>query len=245
MTYRSPIVLLFAAAAAFAAPARAGSAPEVDLDATLPVETSGHLDQLFRRRGFEAYQQGSLDWARRYFEFAAAYADKTSQFAIAALHRNGEGVPRDPATAYAWLDLAAERGYPGFLAEREAVWESLDAVQRERAVELTTQLYAKYGDAVAKRRHADNMTRYLKKSLAGHPSLAGGRIVTIDATCGGATRGIGTQPGGGCRDDDYFVRERFDPKAYWATQDDLWMPRGEVVVRPLQAPPTRARQARR
>jgi hypothetical protein len=203
------------------------------------VESSGHLDQLFRKRGFEAYERGRHDEARRHFEYAASYADKTSQFVLGLMHRDGVGVPRDPATAYAWLDLAAERGYPTFLAEREAVWNSLDARGRERAIEVATALYERYGDAVAKARHAAEIRRYLRRSIAGHPSLKGGHIVTLDRTCGGVTRML---RGGGCRVDDYFTEERFDPRTYWATQDDLYMPRGKVVVEPLQKlPASRAR----
>ncbi len=215
---------------------------ETDLDEIVPVETSGHLDQLFRRRGMEEYLAGRPGAARRYFEYAAAYADKTSQLSLATLYRNGEGVERDLAMAYAWLDLAAERGYPAFLAEREAVWHSLDEAQQARAVELTTEIYTRYGDAIAKRRHRDQMVRYLRKSVASHPSLAGGHIVTIDKTCAGAVGGAVPLGQGGCRDDDYFTPERFDPETYWRAQDDAWMPRGEVEVKPLEVPPTRARR---
>lgn len=211
---------------------QADDSPDVDLDAILPVATSGHLDQFFRKRGFESYQDGSYEWARRYFEFAAAYGDKISQFALATLHRNGEGVPRDAALAYAWLDLAAERGYPEFLAQREAVWNSLDAAQRERAVMITTELYARYGDRVAKRRHAQQIRRYLRRSLVSHPSIKG-HIVSVDKHCRGAVRGIDLLEGFGCRDDD-FSADRFDPKAYWVAQDEPWLPQGKVDVGPLQ-----------
>lgn len=242
MAYRMLAALALGAACAVAAPeSRAALEPDIDLDEVLAVESSGHLDQLFRKRGFEEYQRGRHGAARRYFEYAAKYADKTSQFALATMYRNGEGVARDLATAYAWLDLAAERGYPSFLAEREAVWNALDEGARERAIEVATELYPVYGDAVAKRRHADHITRYLRKSIASHPSLAGGHIVTYHRNCSGAVRGIDAFSGGGCRDDDYFVPERFDPDAYWAEQDALWIPRGEVEVRPLQVPATRAR----
>ena len=231
--------LLVALATAVFLPATASSAERAT---DVPVETSGHLDQLFRKHGFVAHERGDHDDARRHFEHAASYADKTSQFVLALLHRDGVGVPRDPARAYAWLDLAAERGYPAFLAEREAVWNALDDHGRERAIEIATALYARYGDAVAKPRHAAEIRRYLRRSIASHPSLAGGHIVTLDRTCAGVTR---MRRGGGCRDDDYFTDERFDPKAYWATQDDVWMPRGKVDVGPLQqVPVSRARGVR-
>ena len=38
---------------------------------------------------------------------------------LADLARDGVGRPADLAEAYAWADVAAERGYPMFLAERD------------------------------------------------------------------------------------------------------------------------------
>jgi hypothetical protein len=76
-----------------------------------------------------------------------------------------EGLPGtapDPALAYAWADLAAERGYPEFLGVRERVWAPLDESQRQRALELGASLYAQYGDAVAKPR----LERLLRSGLA-------------------------------------------------------------------------------
>ena len=234
----TPRILCLLALLALPPPASPQSLREFNLDETLPVESSGHVDQYFRRKGVESYLQGRMRGAREYFEYAAKYADKTSQLSLALLHRNGEGGPKDLPMAYAWLDLAAERGYPSFLAEREAVWNQLDEAQRERAVDLTTELYAVYGDAVAKPRHTKHLRRYLKKSVWSHPSLHTGRLVVVDYFCGDAG---GFRTIGGCRrDGDYFVPERFDADAYWATQDRLWVPEGRVEVLPLV--PTRARR---
>ncbi|HET7844663.1 MAG TPA: hypothetical protein VFL14_10970 [Xanthomonadales bacterium] len=223
------------------APAAAPQAlKDLDFAALLPVETSGHIDQYFRRKGFESYRQGRVSGAREYFRYAAKFGDKTSQLALALLHRNGEGGPRDDAMAYAWLDLAAQRGYPSFLARREQVWNELDEAQRERAVDLTTELYATYGDRVAKKRFANHMRRYLRNSVWSHPSLHTGRLIVIDNYCGDAA-GFRAPPGAGCRRDNDYVRpERFDMDVYWAEQDRLWMPQGKVEVLPLV--PTRARR---
>src|SRR5688572_31712101 len=235
----TPRILFLAALIALPPAASPQSLREFNLDEVLPVETSGHVDQYFRRRGVESYLQGRAHGAREYFRYAAKYADKTSQLSLALLHRNGEGGPKDLPLAYAWFDLAAERGYPSVLAEREAVWHALDEAGRARAVDLTTELYAQYGDAVAKPRHAKHLRRYLRKSIASHPSLWGGHIIVNDRFCGDAA-GFATI--GGCRYDDYFFDRRFDPRRYWAQQDALWMPGGQVEVRPLQVPPTRARR---
>lgn len=213
---------------------------KIHVDTVLPVETSGHIDQYFRRKGFDSYRQGRTRGAREYFQYAAKFGDKTSQLALALMHHRGEGGPQDKAMAYAWLDLAAQRGYPSFLARREAIWNELGESERTRAVDLTTQLYATYGDAVAKPRFATHMRRYLRKSVWSHSSLRTGRLVVIDNYRGDAA-GFRAAPGAGCRrDSDYFIPERFDPDAYWAAQDRLWVPGGKVEVLPLV--PTRARR---
>jgi len=236
MTPRALCLLVLLAAAPSAS---AESLRELDVDELLPVETSGHVDQYFRRKGFESYRQGRARGAREYFQYAAKYGDKTSQLALALLHQSGEGGPQDKSMAYAWLDLAAQRGYPSFLARREAQWNELGDAERERAVDLTTALYAVYGDAAAKPRFAAHMRRYLKRSVWSHASLRTGRLVVIDNFCGDAA-GFRAAYGGGCRrDSDYFTAERFDPDAYWHAQDRLWVPGGKVEVLPLV--PTRAR----
>lgn len=232
-------VLLLSMLLFVAAPVAPQSLRDLDFAGLLPVETSGHVDQYFRRKGFEAYREGRVEGARRYFEYAAKFGDKTSQLALAMMYRNGEGVPRDYAMAYAWLDVAAQRGYPAFLARREQVWNELDEAQRARAVDLTTALYATYGDAVAKPRFAKHIRRYLRRSVWSHPSLHTGRLIVVDNYCGDAA-GFRAPPGAGCRrDNDYFVPERFDPDAYWAAQDRLWLPQGRVEVGAIV--PTRAR----
>ena len=81
---------------------------------------------------------------------------------VVIMARDGLGRAADAAEAYAWADLAAERGYREFLVLRERIWEGLDETQRGRALALGTQLYAEYGDAVAKPR----LERLLRIGLA-------------------------------------------------------------------------------
>jgi len=118
--------------------------------ATLNPISEYHYDQVFRENGFEAYKRGDMEWARKHFLSAARYADKTSQLALSTIYANGAGVSRDLALAYAWADLAAERGFPKFVARREQLWAMLDADGQARAIEEGGKLYAEYGDAVAK-----------------------------------------------------------------------------------------------
>ena len=210
---------------------RAGELPRGsrDIEVALPVSSSGHRDQLFRRYAFVAWQRGDRDTARRHFEAAARHGDKPSQLALALLYLNGDGVPRDPARAYAYADLAAERGYPAYLLHRESIWAGLDEATRERAIAVGRVLYREYGDAVAKPRHALRLRQSLAGSMARHPSLRGHLIVTDVQRCRWQT------VADACTSYDFFDDPAFDPGRYWQSQDRPWMhPEGVVDVGPLR-----------
>lgn len=124
-----------------------------------------HPDLWFRRLGAEARQSGRLEDARGYFRRAARFGDKLSQAAYAEMLWEGQGGHVDRSLAYAWMDLAAERGAPLALAHRERYWHRLDETERTRALEVGQAVYAEYGDAVAlprlertMRRVANNVT---------------------------------------------------------------------------------------
>ena len=200
-----------------------------DIEVAMPIPSTGHRDQLFRRYAFIAYQRGDRDDARRHFETAARYGDKPSQLALAMLHLNGYGVTRDPARAYAYADLAAERGYPAYLLHREAIWASLDEQGRERAIQIGKGLYRENGDAVAKPRHALRLRQSLTGSIAKHPSARGYLIVTDVQRCRFQTVAEA------CTYYDFFDGPDFDPDRYWQVQDGPWMhPDGIVDVGPLR-----------
>lgn len=227
-----PLVALLAAL--LAAPLRAQ--PAARIDEVLQVHSSKHFDQFFRKRGFESHRAGRHDAAMRYFKMAASYADKTAQLAVATMYLNGEGVAPDPALAYAWADLAAERGYPKFIAERERIWARLGAAEQRRALELGSAIYAEYGDAAAKPR-MEFQLGLLKKSMTGsRAGFEGNLRVSNYAGCRGVTTG-GATVGQGCFVPDYWAPRNWHPEAYWKEQDALWMPRGEVDIGPLRRPP--------
>lgn len=202
----------------------------------LAPASTGHLDQVFRQRGFEAHAQGRYGGALDYFRMAARFADKPSQLALGMMHLNGEGTPADPAAAYAWLDLAAERGYPDMLALREEVWARLDPAQQARAIELGRGLYAEYGDAVAKPRHWQRVQSHLVGSIGRHASLRGNAWVIDYGNCPFATLrvGAGQLPGSGCNAVfGYFESPDWERDTYWREQDLIWSPSGVVSVGPL------------
>jgi uncharacterized protein len=112
----------------------------------------GHPDLWFEYSGMEEYAKGSYKQAMAYFLKSAWYSDKPSQLSIGLMYLNGQGVERDPVKAYAWAALSAERHYPDFEATRAQIWRQLEPEQRKKAVSLAQQLFAEYGDDVAKPR---------------------------------------------------------------------------------------------
>lgn len=183
---------------------------------------SGHPDLRYRLLGLEEIKQGNQQDALQFFRRAAFYSDKPSQAMVAEMLWTGQGTDRDPALAYAWMDLAAERGYEGFLGLRERYWAGLDEDQRERAIQEGQSLYARYGDAAAQAR-LERIMRLERRRMTGSrtgftgnlqiyvPGPAG--VESIDAT-------------------KFFDERYWDPKQYQAWHDSIWMkPRvGRVTV---------------
>ena len=85
-----------------------------------------HPDLFGEFAGVQRYAHHEYAGAMKYFLIGAYYADKLSELSIGLMYLNGEGVAKDPVTAYGWLDLAAERDYPDFVATRDRVKASLN-----------------------------------------------------------------------------------------------------------------------
>lgn len=104
-------------------------------------------------------------FAMRRFEKAAYWADKVAQFNLGVMHYHGQGVDVDPARAWAWFNLAAEREYPHMVTLAEQVWSELDGAGQERAVSIfESELLPEYGDEVAVRRTSRQMSREYRKA---------------------------------------------------------------------------------
>jgi hypothetical protein len=129
--------------------------------------TVGALDYADRTPGHKllssalsAYEAGQYVSALRKFERAAHWADKVAQFNLGVMHLHGQGTDPDPARAWAWFELAAERAYPRMTEVAGRVWETLDETQRTRARRIhDEELLGRYGDAVAVPRTARRMRR--------------------------------------------------------------------------------------
>jgi hypothetical protein len=184
---------------------------------------AAHPDLQNRMRGLEAYEAGHYEEALKYYRRAAYYADKASQAMVAEMLWKGEGVTRDPALAYAWMDLAAERGYRGFLRFREQYWQALEEGDRERALDEGRAIYARYGDAAAKPRIAAVLRRALSQTTGSRLGSVGSLKITVPGP-GGVPLTI---------DGSTFYDPRYwDPKQYAQWHDRVWMdPRvGRVEV---------------
>lgn len=189
-----------------------------------------HPDIRNQQRGLDYYRQRRHGQALDAFRRGAHYADKASQAMLSQMHWRGEGTAADRAQGYAWMDLAAERGYPIFLIEREKLWAQLSADEQARAIEVGRGLYERYGDDVAKPRLARVMRVGQWRSMTGSRT---GYDAGIRVAQPGANGSL--DPSSTARADVYDDRY-WHPESYWSLQDRIWigLPRGEVIVQPIQ-----------
>ncbi len=191
---------------------------------------AAHPDLYWRRQGVRNYVRERHAEAMKAFQRAAKYADKPSQAMIAQMLWNGDSVTADPVMAYAWADLAAERGYPAFVATREKFWSELDADQRRAAVTKGQAIFDEYADDVAKRREDKALLlarRQITGSRTGH---VGNLIVQQILPDGRRNDVLGPL---------YYADKYWAPDQYWQWQDSHWLPdpKEKVEVGPIQAPP--------
>lgn len=189
---------------------------------------AAHPDQRFRLLGMQARQSGRAEEARDYFRRAARYADKLSQGALGEMYWHGEGGGQDRALAYAWMDLAAERGARILLAHRERYWLQMSEGERSRAIAEGERVYAEFGDKVAKPRLAKLLTSARRKVTGSRVGFVGALAICIEPVMG---RCSATVTGEQHYDDRYWV-----PAKYWEWQDRIILTpdtEGEVNVGPL------------
>lgn len=190
-----------------------------------------HPDMRFRMRGMEAFNRHDDETALKEFQRAAYYADKASQAMIAEMLWNGRGAAPDHPLAYAWMDLAAERGYAVFLGLRERYWNALDGSERARAIDAGRAVYARYGDAVAKPRIAAQLSRGRSKITGSRTGFVGNLWISVP---GPDNTSMSIDP------EIYYAAQFWNPRKYQEWQDAMWRdPRiGHVTVgEPRQADP--------
>lgn len=218
--------ILVAATATASVSAVAGERDDDPLVVNSEAFQRGHPDVRWRNLGATNYQQKRYREAVAHFLDAARYGDKPSQAMLALMLWNGDGIDADRVQAYAWIDLAAERGYPSFVATRERFRAALSEDERRRGMDLREELYAKYGDEHAKRRLNLEMTREKLKITGSHLGRPKGALVLLPGP-DGRPRAI---------PDTVFWSPRYwSPRQYWARQDRVWeAPKARVDVGPVQ-----------
>lgn len=199
-----------------------------DLDERMRKSTN-FPNELHRLYGSEAASRGDWGDAMTQFTKAARYADKYSQHRISLMYWHGVGVPRDPALAYAWADLAAERMYPSFVVLREKMWLELDETERARALREGEALYAQYGDEVAKPRLAAVILRQ-NKDITGSRTGSITSKLQMHAPRPGE---IDPMAATGADMGEMYASWRLNPDRYWAVEDAIWQD-GSVEVGPAR-----------
>lgn len=183
---------------------------------------SGHPDLRYRLLGLDELKQGNQESALQFFKRASFYGDKPSQGMVAELLWDGQGVTQDRPAAYAWIDLAAERGYVGFLAIRERYWNALNEPEREQAVRVGQDIYARYGDSAAQPRLDAVLRRERRQVTGSRTGFIGNLKIYIPGPAG-------SQQIDGSK---FYDPQYWDPQLYRQWQDGIWMhPRmGKVSV---------------
>lgn len=191
---------------------------------------AAHPDLANRNKARTELQRGKARLAIPHLRRAASYADKVSQAIMAELLWAGDGIEQDRALAYAWMDLAAERGSLTLVAKREAYWAQLSPDERARALEVGQEIYAQYGDAVAQPRQEAKMRRGLRQatgSRLGRSPMKNSICLDPRMDAGATRRGedMSVQKVAlslECRlvvDGHHFYNERlWVPEHYWAWQ---------------------------
>jgi hypothetical protein len=179
-----------------------------------------HPDLFGEFAGMRHYSRHEYKQALKYFEIGALYADKLSQLCLGLMYLNGEGTSKDPLTAYAWIDLAAERNYPDFVATRDTLKTKLTPEQLEQAMALRGKLAEKYGDTVAKHRLIVQLRQGQMQLTGSHTGFDYGNYwIKTNPNCGPAlVVGGQEQPQIGCGG-SVFAKVRWDPDLYFASRD--------------------------
>lgn len=225
--------------ALFSDPAHAQRAAPDPLEDRLMVTggfLNGHPDLRFRLLALERREQNKQEEAFRFFQRAGFYGDKPSQAMVAEMLWNGTGTTQDKAQAYAWMDLAAERGYEGFLELRERYWAQLSEAERVAAVEHGQDIYARYGDEAALPRIAAVIRRERKKVTGSRTGFSSNLKIYVPGPA--ELEEI---------DGSKFYDERYwDPKQYQAWHDAIWKkPRvASVNVGDVETVPTPSSESR-
>jgi hypothetical protein len=222
--------LLLAIAATVIAVRPADARPKMADPAHIAAQSEGflayHPDLRWRKEGLGLYEDGKLELAYKAFLRSSRYADKGAQAMVAEMLWKGEGVERDRALAYAWMDLAAERNYPDFVKLREYYWQQLDARERERAIAEGREIYADFGDDVAKPRLERELEKGRRQITGSRTGFKGALTIYVPSGAGWV----------GLSGEQYYSDRFWKADQYFEWQDQVWrdQSRGRVEVGALE-----------
>lgn len=182
-----------------------------------PGYLATHPDYRWRVRGLATLARGEAATAIEELHNAARHADKAAQALLGELYWSGRGGKVDRIEGHAFMALAAERGYPRYVALRDRYGNELDEAGRAAASLRHAQLLADYGDAVAKPR-LEEALRSLHARRDGSRSRASFGARPFH----GGMPGSGMSGGSGVDLRDWHDPKYWQPAAYWAWQDTLY-----------------------
>ncbi len=216
------------------------------LRAMANASTWGHPDQFGEFAGLRYFAHHDYKNAMKYFKIGALYADKLSQLSIGLMYLNGNGVRKDLVTAYAWLEIAAERDYPEFKDTRDSVKASLSPAQLQQAEKIHAELAEKYADAVAQPRMAKKLRLTQMQITGSHTGFDSGITqLSTKPVCGPSVIvGGDVTPQAGCGGPSMYASSRWDPKTYFASRDAEWKATVSVgAIQSADAPNSAAKSA--
>jgi uncharacterized protein len=199
-----------------------------DFDALVKMAVN-HPNELHRIYANKAAASGNWRDAAKSFRIAARYADKYSQHRLSLLYWHGVGVTADRVLAYVWADLAAERGYPQFLAIREKMWRELTPQQQAEVPGRGRRIVDEFADAVAKPRFERALAQGKRQMTGSRTGFDAGLIIS---SIGPGNQLLGSV--GGVDLSAMYDASRTDPKKYWAFEDRVWK-NGLVQVGEIEA----------
>ncbi len=208
-----------------------------DFDALVKMAFN-HPNELHRIYANKAAAAGSWGDAVRNFRIAARYADKYSQHRLSMLYWHGVGVDADRVEAYIWADLAAERGYPQFLAVREKMWGELTPQQQAEVPQRGLAFFKEYADSAAKPRFERALAQGKRQMTGSRTGFDAGLIIS---SIGGGNQLFGSV--GGVNLKTMYDASRTDPKKYWAFEDYVWK-EGMVHVGEIESVDSKAVEPR-
>jgi uncharacterized protein len=177
------ITSLFAPTAVLAGPSQRPISPQL-VDQATPVSAgvvpvSQRNGAYYRQQAEQALAAGKTNAGMRHLRRASWLADKPAQALMGQLLWEGtHGQSIDRPAAYAWMDMAAERGDTTLQAQREAYWSAMNAAEQQQALDTGATLYRRYGDAAVN----DRLLTYQRLQAA--RSIGLGNPAPVQASTG-------------------------------------------------------------